>query len=77
MNSRRALGLPEWEQLNDAELLEQIPDIGRAILIGKGLLAEDFSADDLRRAIPRMRDELQGKGFNCTRESRFARADDP
>jgi NAD(P)-dependent dehydrogenase (short-subunit alcohol dehydrogenase family) len=65
LNSRRALGLPEWEQLSDAELLEQIPDIGRAILIGMGLLAEDFSADDLRRAIPRMRDELQGKGFTA------------
>jgi NAD(P)-dependent dehydrogenase (short-subunit alcohol dehydrogenase family) len=64
-NSRRALGLPEWEQLSDAELLERIPDIGRAILIGMGLLAEDFSADDLRQAIPRMRDELQGKGFNA------------
>ncbi|HUB43230.1 MAG TPA: SDR family oxidoreductase [Streptosporangiaceae bacterium] len=65
-NSRRALGLPEWEQLSDAELLEQIPDIGRAILIGMGLLADGFSADDLRRAIPRMRDELRGKGFNAT-----------
>jgi NAD(P)-dependent dehydrogenase (short-subunit alcohol dehydrogenase family) len=65
-NSRRALGLPEWEQLSDAELLELIPDIGRAILIGMGLLPEDFSADDLRRAIPRLRDELQGKGFNAT-----------
>jgi hypothetical protein len=64
-NSRRALDLPEWEQLGDAELLEQIPEIGRAILIGMGLLAEDFSADDLRRAIPRMRDELQGKGFTA------------
>src|ERR1700730_94607 len=32
-NSRRAFGLPEWEQLSDTELLEQIPDIGRAILI--------------------------------------------
>jgi NAD(P)-dependent dehydrogenase (short-subunit alcohol dehydrogenase family) len=64
-SSRRALGLPEWEQLSDAELLEQIPDIGRAILIGMGLLAEDFSADDLRRAIPRLKAELQGKGFTA------------
>jgi len=64
-NSRRALGLPEWEQLSDAELLEQIPDIGRAILIGMGLLAEDFSADDLRQAIPRLKAELQGKGFTA------------
>ncbi len=64
-NSRRALGLPELEQLSDAELLEQIPDIGLAILTGMGLLAEDFSADDLRSAIPRMRDELRGKGFSA------------
>jgi NAD(P)-dependent dehydrogenase (short-subunit alcohol dehydrogenase family) len=64
-NSRRALGLPEWEQLSDAELLEQIPDIGRAVLIGMGLLAEDFSADDLRQAIPRLKAELQGKGFTA------------
>ena len=64
-NSRRALGLPAYEELSDAELLELVPDVARAILIGMGLLAEDFSADDLRRAIPRMRDELQGKGFNA------------
>ena len=29
-NSRRALGLPEWEQLSDAELLEQIPRTGHS-----------------------------------------------
>ncbi len=40
-NSRRALGLPEWEQLSDAQLLEQIPDAGRAVLVVTGLLAED------------------------------------
>jgi NAD(P)-dependent dehydrogenase (short-subunit alcohol dehydrogenase family) len=62
-NSRRALGLPGWEQLSDAELLEQIPEIGRAVLIGMGLLTEDFSADDLRQAIPRLKSEFQGKGF--------------
>jgi NAD(P)-dependent dehydrogenase (short-subunit alcohol dehydrogenase family) len=62
-NSRRALGLPEWEQLSDAELLEQIPDIGRAILIGMGLLTEDFSADDLRQAIPRLKDTFRDQGF--------------
>ena len=64
-NSRRALGLPEWEQLSDAELLEQIPEAGRAILIAMGLLAEDFSADDLRQAIPRLKSEFQGKGFTA------------
>jgi hypothetical protein len=26
-NSRRALGLPEWEQLSDAQLLELLPRI--------------------------------------------------
>lgn len=64
-NSRRALGLPEWEQLSDAELLELIPEAGRAMLVATGLLAEDFSADDLRRAIPRLKDQFQGKGFTA------------
>ncbi len=64
-NSRRALGLPEWEQLSDAELLEQIPEVGRAVLVATGLLAEDFSADDLRRAIPRLKDEFRDKGFTA------------
>ena len=54
VNSRRALGLPEIERLSDAELMEQMPDETRAILIGAGLLAEGFSADDLRQAIPRI-----------------------
>ena len=50
-NSRRALGLPDVEQLSDAELMEQMPEEARAVLIGMGLLAEGFSADDLRQAI--------------------------
>ena len=45
-NSRAALGLPELEQLSDAELLELLPESVRAVLIATGLLAEDFSADD-------------------------------
>jgi NAD(P)-dependent dehydrogenase (short-subunit alcohol dehydrogenase family) len=65
LNSRRALGQPEWEQLSDAELLELIPEAGRAGLIAMGLLAEDFSADDLRQAIPRLKTEFQGKGFTA------------
>src|SRR5271170_3466028 len=64
-NSRRALGLPEWEQLSDAELLELIPEAGRAVLVATGLLAEDFSVDDLRQAIPRLKTEFQGKGFTA------------
>jgi len=64
-NSRRALGLPALEQLSDAELLEQIPEVGRTVLIATGLLAEDFTADDLRRAIPRLKDLLEGSGFTA------------
>jgi len=64
-NSRRALGQPGLDQVSDAELLEMIPEAGRALFVGMGLLDEDFSADDLRRAIPRLREELLGKGFNA------------
>jgi NAD(P)-dependent dehydrogenase (short-subunit alcohol dehydrogenase family) len=64
-NSRRALGLPDFEQLSDAQLMEMISDEARAVLIGMGLLHEDFSADDLRRAIPRLKSEFRGKGFTA------------
>jgi NAD(P)-dependent dehydrogenase (short-subunit alcohol dehydrogenase family) len=67
VNSRRALGLPELEQLSDAQLLELLPDAGRAGLIAMGLLAEGFSADDLRQLIPRLKTEFQGKGFTAAR----------
>jgi NAD(P)-dependent dehydrogenase (short-subunit alcohol dehydrogenase family) len=62
-NSRRALGLPEWEQLSDAELMELIPDETRTVLIAMGLLPEDFSADDFRHAIPRLKGTVQDQGF--------------
>ena len=64
-NSRRALGLPDVEQLSDAELMEMIPEEARAIFIGMGVLAEDFSADDLRRAIPRIKEEFRDQGFTA------------
>ena len=64
-NSRRALGLPDVEQLSDAELMELVPEEARAVLIGMGLLAEGFSAADLRRAIPRIADEFRDKGFTA------------
>jgi NAD(P)-dependent dehydrogenase (short-subunit alcohol dehydrogenase family) len=63
LNSRRALGLPDWDQLSDAQLLELLPDHARATLIEMDLLPEDFSADDLRQVIRRMKPELQDKGF--------------
>jgi len=64
-NSRRVLGLPEYEQLSDAQLLELLPEETRTILVAMGLLPENFSGDDLRRAIPRLKEELQGKGFTA------------
>jgi NAD(P)-dependent dehydrogenase (short-subunit alcohol dehydrogenase family) len=63
--SRRALGLPDFEQLSDAELMEMIPDKARTILVGMGLLPEGFTGDDLRRAIPRLREETRGTGFTA------------
>jgi NAD(P)-dependent dehydrogenase (short-subunit alcohol dehydrogenase family) len=66
LNSRRALGQPAWDQLSDAELLDLLGDDTRATLIAMGLLAEDFSADDLRRVIAQKKPELQDQGFTAT-----------
>ena len=65
VTSRRALGLPDFEDLSDAQLLELIPEQGRTVLIAMGLLPENFSGDDLRRAIPRLKEEFQGKGYTA------------
>jgi NAD(P)-dependent dehydrogenase (short-subunit alcohol dehydrogenase family) len=62
-NSRHALGLPDVEQLSAAELMEQIPEEAKAVFIGMGLLAEGFSGDDLRRAIPRIKEAFKDQGF--------------
>jgi len=64
-NSRRALGHPAWDQLSDAELLELLGESTRATLIEMGLLAEDFTADDLRRVIAQQKPELQDQGFTA------------
>ncbi len=64
-NSRRALGLPAWDQLSDAQLLELLPQDTRATLIAMGLLADDFSADDLRHVIAQKQPELRDKGFTA------------
>jgi NAD(P)-dependent dehydrogenase (short-subunit alcohol dehydrogenase family) len=65
VNSQRALGHPAWDELSDAQLLELIPDNTRSTLIEMGLLAEDFSAEDLRQLIPRMKNELRDQGFTA------------
>jgi NAD(P)-dependent dehydrogenase (short-subunit alcohol dehydrogenase family) len=67
VNSRRALGLPAWDELSDAQLLELLGENTRATLIEMGLLAEDFTADDLRRVIAQKKPELQNQGFTATR----------
>ena len=60
-NSLRARGLPEPEQMSDAQLEELIPRDVQAKLIRAGLLAEGASADDLRQMIVRMNADFRDK----------------
>ena len=60
-NSIRARGLPELEQLSDAQLEELIPREARARLIGAGLLAEGASADELRQMLVRANADFRDK----------------
>jgi hypothetical protein len=53
VNSLRARGLPEPEQMSDSQLEELIPARVRADLIRAGALAEGASADDLRQMLVR------------------------
>jgi len=53
-NSMRARGLPEPEQMSDAQVEELLPPAARAGLIQVGLLTKDASADDLRHALARV-----------------------
>src|SRR3984957_9486281 len=48
-NSLRARGLPEPEQMSDAQLAELIPADARAMLIDAGLLPAGASAEQVRR----------------------------
>jgi NAD(P)-dependent dehydrogenase (short-subunit alcohol dehydrogenase family) len=64
-NSRRVLGQPAWDELTDAELLELLPEAGRAFFIATGLLAEDYGPDDLRRLIPQLKDRFEATGFTA------------
>jgi NAD(P)-dependent dehydrogenase (short-subunit alcohol dehydrogenase family) len=60
-NSRRARGLPEPEQMSDAQLMELIPPDVQAKLVQAGVLAEDASADDLRRMVGRWESDFRDK----------------
>ncbi|HEX9356162.1 MAG TPA: SDR family NAD(P)-dependent oxidoreductase [Streptosporangiaceae bacterium] len=60
-NSFRARGLPDPEHMSDAQLEELIPRDTRAGLIDAGMLAEDASADELRRMLVRANADFRDK----------------
>jgi NAD(P)-dependent dehydrogenase (short-subunit alcohol dehydrogenase family) len=60
-NSLRARGLPEPEQLTDAQVAELIPGDAQAELIRAGLLAEGATADDLRQMLVRANADFRDK----------------
>ncbi len=60
-NSIRARGLPELEQMNDAQAEELIPAEARAALVGAGLLAEGASAGELRQFLVRANADFRDK----------------
>jgi NAD(P)-dependent dehydrogenase (short-subunit alcohol dehydrogenase family) len=61
VNSLRARGLPEPEQMSDSQLEELIPASVRADLIRAGALAEGASADDLRQMLVRGNADFRDK----------------
>jgi NAD(P)-dependent dehydrogenase (short-subunit alcohol dehydrogenase family) len=60
-NSLRARGLPELEQMNDAQVEELIPIDARARLARAGLVAEGASAEELRRFLVRANADFRDK----------------
>jgi NAD(P)-dependent dehydrogenase (short-subunit alcohol dehydrogenase family) len=60
-NSLRARGLPEPEQMSDAQIEELIPAEARDGLTEAGLLDKGATADDLRRFLVRMNADFRDK----------------
>jgi NAD(P)-dependent dehydrogenase (short-subunit alcohol dehydrogenase family) len=60
-NSIRARGLPDLEQMSDAQVTELIPAGVRAQLVRAGLLAEDASAGELRQFFVRANADFRDK----------------
>ena len=60
-NSLRARGLPEPEQMSDAQLEELIPRDAQAKLVAAGALAEGASAADLRQMLVRANADFRDK----------------
>jgi NAD(P)-dependent dehydrogenase (short-subunit alcohol dehydrogenase family) len=61
VNSLRARGLPEPEQMSDAQISELIPGDVQAALISAGVLPEGASADDMRQLLVRGNDDFRDK----------------
>jgi NAD(P)-dependent dehydrogenase (short-subunit alcohol dehydrogenase family) len=61
VNSLRARGLPEPEQMSDAQVEELIPPDAQAKLIGAGLLAEGAPAGELRQMLVRANADFRDK----------------
>jgi NAD(P)-dependent dehydrogenase (short-subunit alcohol dehydrogenase family) len=60
-NSLRARGLPEPDQMSDAQIEELIPRDLQAKLVSAGVLAEDASADALRQLLVRGNNDFREK----------------
>jgi NAD(P)-dependent dehydrogenase (short-subunit alcohol dehydrogenase family) len=60
-NSLRARGLPELEQMSDAQLEELIPRYVRAALTRAGVLADGASAGQLRQFLVRINADFRDK----------------
>jgi NAD(P)-dependent dehydrogenase (short-subunit alcohol dehydrogenase family) len=58
-NTRRAHGLPELQDLSDAELEQRVSLDAKAWLIRAGMLTDGASADDLRRLLARMETDFR------------------
>jgi NAD(P)-dependent dehydrogenase (short-subunit alcohol dehydrogenase family) len=60
-NSLRARGLPDPEDMSDAQVAELIPRDAQAALVAAGLLPDGTSADDLRQMLVRMNADFRDK----------------
>jgi NAD(P)-dependent dehydrogenase (short-subunit alcohol dehydrogenase family) len=60
-NSRRARGLPEPEQMTDAELFDVMTPHVQSRLVGAGMLAEGAAADDLRKLLSQFENDFRDK----------------
>ncbi len=60
-NSRRAQGMPDPNEMSDAQIEELIPADAQAALIRAGALPERASADDLRELLARIENDFRDK----------------